>query len=294
MIMPAVGSVTLEVAKWRGTMLKDLIVNLSTNVADNATVDYAVSLARAFDAHLAAVAFAYEIIPIAMLAEDASTGLFDELQRESEEAAKAAVAKFEEAARGSGVSVEARWMSASFAGMAELFGRIARRFDISVVRQAEPGMNTPDPLVIEAGLFDAGRPVLVVPYIQRTGIKLDRIMVCWDGSRSAARAAGDAMPFLKRAKAVEVVIVGDRVKSNEIPGADIAHHLARHSVTVEVKEIIAADIDAANVLLSHASDSSADFMVMGGYGHSRLREFVLGGVTRSILATMTIPTLLSH
>jgi nucleotide-binding universal stress UspA family protein len=229
-----------------------------------------------------------------MLAENAPTGLFDELQRESEEAAKAAVAKFEEAARGSGVSVEARWMSASFAGMAELFGRIARRFDISVVRQAEPGMNTPDPLVIEAGLFDAGRPVLVVPYIQRTGIKLDRIMVCWDGSRSAARAVGDAMPFLKRAKAVEVVIVGDQVKSNEIPGADIAHHLARHSVTVEVKEIIAADIDAANVLLSHASDSSANFMVMGGYGHSRLREFVLGGVTSSILATMTIPTLLSH
>jgi nucleotide-binding universal stress UspA family protein len=119
---------------------------------------------------------------------------------------------------------------------------------------------------------------------------------CWDrkAQRCAARAVGDAIPFLRRARAVEVVIVGDRVKSNEIPGADIAHHLARHGVTVEVKEIIAADVDAANALLSHASDSSADFMVMGGYGHSRLREFVLGGVTRSILATMTIPTLLSH
>jgi nucleotide-binding universal stress UspA family protein len=275
-------------------MLKDLVVNLSTDVADNATVDYAVSLARTFDAHLAAVAFAYEIIPIAMLAEDAPTGLFDELQRESVEAAKAAVAKFEEAARGSGVSVEARWMTASFSGTAEQFGRIARRFDISVVRQSEPGKSTPDSLTIEAALFDAGRPVLVVPYIQKAGIKLDRAMVCWDGSRSAARAVGDAMPFLKRAKAVEVVVVGDRVKSNEIPGAEIAHHLARHGVTVEVKEIVAADIDAASVLLSYASDCSADFLVMGGYGHSRLREFVLGGVTRSILATMTIPTLLSH
>ena len=119
-------------------MLKDLIVNLSTDVADDATVDYAVSLARAFDAHLAAVAFAYETVPIAMLAEDAPSDWIDELQKEAEEAAKAAVAKLEEAARNSGVSVEARWMTASFAGTAELFGRIARRFDLSVVRQAEP------------------------------------------------------------------------------------------------------------------------------------------------------------
>jgi len=113
-------------------------------------------------------------------------------------------------------------------------------------------------------------------------------------SRSAARAVGDAMPFFKRAKTVEVVVVGDRPKSKEIPGADIAHHLARHGVTVEVKEIVAADVDAANVLLSHAADTSADFMVMGGYGHSRLREFILGGVTRSILNSMTVPVLMSH
>jgi nucleotide-binding universal stress UspA family protein len=119
-------------------------------------------------------------------------------------------------------------------------------------------------------------------------------MVCWDGSRSAARAVGDAMPFLVRAKVVEVVIVGGGVKTDEIAGADIAQHLARHGAKVELKQIVAPDIDAANALLSHAADVSADLMVMGGYGHSRLREFVLGGVTRSILATMTVPTLMSH
>ena len=275
-------------------MIKDLVLNLSTTEGDNTAANYAISLAREFDAHLAAVAFAYEAIPVAMLIDDGAPEWIDELMKEAEDDAKAAVARFEEATRGSGISAEVRWMTASFAGTADLFGRIARRFDLSVVRQAEPDRKTPDPLIIEAALFDAGRPVLVVPYIQKSGIKLDRILVGWDGSRSAARAVGDAMPFLKRAKAVEVVVVGDRMKSNEIPAADIAHHLARHSVTVEVKEIVAADIDAANVLLSHAADSSADFMVMGGFGHSRLREFVLGGVTRSILATMTVPTLMSH
>jgi nucleotide-binding universal stress UspA family protein len=185
-------------------------------------------------------------------------------------------------------------MTASFVGTADVFGRIARRFDLSVVRQAEPKSSTPAPLIIEAALFETGRPVLIVPYIQKGGIKLDRVMVCWDGSRGAARAAGDAMPFLERAKAVEVVIVTERGKTDEVPGADIAQHLARHGVTVEVKQIVAPDAKVANVLLSHAADSSADFLVMGGFGHSRLREFVLGGVTRSILDTMTVPTLMSH
>jgi nucleotide-binding universal stress UspA family protein len=277
-------------------MLKNLIVNLptGTDAGDNATADYAISLAREFDAHLAAVAFAYEAVPIAMLGDDISPDIIDELQKEAEKAAKAAVAKFEEAIRGSGISAEVRWMTASFAGTADLFGRIARRFDLSIVRQAEPDKSTPDHLVVEAALFDSGRAVLMVPYILKSGVKLDRILVCWDGSRSAARAVGDALPFLKRAKAVEIVVVGDKAKSKEIPGADIGHSLARHGVKVEVKEIVATDMDAANVLLSHAADSAADFMVMGGYGHSRLREFVLGGVTRSILATMTVPTLMSH
>jgi nucleotide-binding universal stress UspA family protein len=119
--------------------------------------------------------------------------------------------------------------------------------------------------------------------------------VCWDGSRSAARATGDAMPLLTRAKTTEIVIVaGEAAKSDEIPGADIAHHLARHGAKVELKRIVATEGDIASTILSHAADVSADFLVMGGYGHSRLREFILGGVTRGILAAMTVPTLLSH
>jgi nucleotide-binding universal stress UspA family protein len=120
-------------------------------------------------------------------------------------------------------------------------------------------------------------------------------MLCWDGSRSAARAAADAMPFILRAKAVEMVIVASEPpKSDELPGADMAHHLARHGAKVELKRIVTAKTDVASTILSHAADNSADLLVMGGYGHSRLREFILGGVTRGILGSMTIPTLLSH
>ena len=163
------------------------------------------------------------------------------------------------------------------------------------MRQAEPDQAALDGLIVEAALFDSGRPMLVVPYIQRNGLRLDRILLCWDGSRSSARAVADALPFLRRAKAVEVVTVASEpAKSDEMRGADIAHHLARHGVKVELKRIVTAETDVASTILSHAADSSADFLVMGGYGHSRLREFILGGVTREILASMTVPVLMSH
>jgi nucleotide-binding universal stress UspA family protein len=275
-------------------MIKDLLVNLATDVTEDATIDYAISLAHTFDAHLAGVAFAYDEIPSAMLAGEVPPAWIDEFRKEAQNAAQAAVGKFEEAARRAGIPVQARWLPVSFTGSAELFGRMARRFDLSVVRQPEPGTDTPATLVIESALFQSGRPALVVPYIQKGGIKLDRVMVCWDGSHSAARAVGDAMPLLKRAKTVEVTMVSERGKDDEIPGADIAQHLARHGVTVEVKPIVAPDAKTADVLLSHAADTSADLLVLGGYGHSRLREFVLGGVTRSILDAMTLPALMSH
>jgi len=120
-------------------------------------------------------------------------------------------------------------------------------------------------------------------------------MVCWDGSRAAARAIADAMPFLERAGRAEVVIVGnERGKQDEIEGADLGQHLARHGIKIDVNRIAGGNIDVADALLSHAADSGADFIVMGGYGHSRLREFVLGGVTHSIFRSMTVPTLMAH
>jgi nucleotide-binding universal stress UspA family protein len=267
--------------------VKDLLINLATGIGHDATIDYAISLAHTFDAHLAGVAFAYDAIPLAMLAGEVSPAWIEELLKEAQAAAQMAVGKFEAAVERAGISAEASWLPAGLADPAELFGRMARRFDLAVVRQAEPGKTTP-------ALFETGRPVLVVPYIQKGGVKLERVMVCWDGSRSAARAAGDALPFLERAGAVEVVIVSAHGKSDETPGADIAQHLARHGVAIEVKQIVAPDAKTADVLLSHAADTSADLLVLGGYGHSRLREFVLGGVTRTILETMTVPALMSH
>jgi nucleotide-binding universal stress UspA family protein len=276
-------------------MIKDIVVNLSVSATRDVAGAYAVALAEAFGAHVTAVAFAYEaaLPPSIMGGIPAS---FIEVQRaESEKAARASIARFEEAARRAGVSAESRVVAGSLGTAAETFGRMARRSDVAVVGQPEPDVVAPEDLIIEAALFASGRPAVVVPYIHTKGFAVDRVMVCWDGSRNAARAIGDAMPLLARARTIEVVIVaGERAKSDEIPGADIAQHLARHGLKVELERIVSADSDVASTLLSHAADASADFIVMGGYGHSRLREFILGGATRGILGAMTVPVLMSH
>ena len=214
---------------------------------------------------------------------------------EAKEAAQAAIARFEETARRNGLSAESRWLDSDYAGIAGLFARIARRFDISVVAQAEPDTVGPERQIAEAALFESGRPVLIVPYIQKTPIKLGRMMACWDGSRSAARAIADALPLLARAKTVEIfTATGEAGKSTELEGSDIAHHLARHGLKVVVERQPAGDVDIASIILSRAADNGADLIVMGGYGHSRLREFVLGGATRGILSSMTLPVLMSN
>jgi nucleotide-binding universal stress UspA family protein len=276
-------------------VIKDIVVNLSVGEKASPACDYAVSVAATFDAHLAGIAFLYDpIVPVSG-AGYIPADVIDAQERENEEATRAALDRFNTACSRAGVGAEPLTLSASFAGVGEQFSRIARRFDLSIVGQAEPESSAVEEIIAESALFESGRPVIVVPYIQRAPLKLDNVMVCWDGSRASARAIADAMPLLAKAGRVEVVIVtNERGKQDEIEGADMGEHLARHGLNVDVKRTALGDIDVADVLLSHAADAGSDFMVMGGYGHSRLREFVLGGVTRSIFRSMTVPVLMSH
>ena len=276
-------------------MIKDLVVNLTVGDSRGDPGAFAVAVAAAFNAHVAAIAFAHDPIVPATLMGGVPADFIESQRAEAEAAASAAIARFEEAARRAGVSAESRLLAASIAEASDQFGRIARRFDLAVVGQAEPEKACPEELLAESALFEGGRPVLLVPYIQEAEFKLGKVLVCWDGSRAAARATGDALPFLARAEDIEVlIVVGERGKTDEIPGADVGQHLARHGLKVDVKRIVATESNVANTILSYVADSGADLIVMGGYGHSRLREFILGGVTRGILEAMTVPTLMSH
>lgn len=275
-------------------MFRDIVV-LSVRKGSKAVGDYAVSVAETLEAHLTGVAVAFvPSIPGASLGY-LPIETIEAQQRENEMAAEDAVDHFTAASAKAGVAAERRVLRTGFPAAAEQFSRIARRFDLAIVGQLEPDVNSVEAAIAESTLFDSGRPIVIVPYIQKAPLTLERVMVCWDGSRAAARAIADAMPLLERAGSVQVVIVtSERGKYDQIEGADMGLHLARHGVKVEVTRIARGKIDVADALLSHAADCSADFMVMGGYGHSRLREFVLGGVTRSMLHSMVVPTLMSH
>jgi nucleotide-binding universal stress UspA family protein len=276
-------------------MIKDLVVNLTLEVARDPAADFAISIATAFEAHIAGIAFAFDPVVTPAVLDGLSSTWVDAQREESRAAAKSAIDRFEAAAKREGLSAEHRLFQTSLGEAIGLFGRIARHFDLSVVKQQEPDRPNGDDLMIEASLFQSGRPAVVVPYIQKAPLKLDRVLVAWDGSHGGARAVGDAMAFLHRAKAVDIVTVSSRrTKKDEVPGVEIGHHLARHGLKVEVRQLVAEDTDAANALLSYAADNTIDFMVMGGYGHSRLREFVLGGATRGILQAMTVPVLMAH
>ena len=278
-------------------MIKDMVVNLVGRGPQDFAADYALSVAAMFGAHLVGTAFVYDaVIPDGALGA-IPVDLIELQQEENSKIANTAVERFNARAKAAGVSAETRTLDATLGGAAALFARIARRFDLSVVGQAQREHGASEDLLIEAALFESGRPVVLVPYIQKQGLKLDRVVVCWDGERTAARAIADAMPFLERAKAVDVVVVAEERKQDkqeEIAGVEMIAHLVRHGVPATAKRTSKGDISIENVILSYTADSGADFLVMGGYGHSRLREFILGGVTRDILASMTLPVLMSH
>ena len=275
-------------------MIKDIVVNLGLGAHDPAG-DYAISVAEGFEAHVLGIAVSYEPVIPGTVMGGIPPEIIESQRRESDSKARSAVSRFEQAVRRAGLSGETRTLSASVSGAADQIGRIGRRFDLIVVGQPSRKGSAPDQVVDEGVLFDSGRPVIFVPYIQKTGMTLRRVMICWDGSRAAARAVADALPFLQKAKQVEVVIVSEKpAKTDEVPGADLGQHLARHGLTVDIKHITSPDIDVPSTILSHAADSDADMLVMGGYGHSRLREFILGGTTRGLLESMTVPVLMSH
>jgi nucleotide-binding universal stress UspA family protein len=277
-------------------MIKDIIVNLERRIGRDPARDFAISVAETFDAHVAGVAFAYtpDFPGYGML--QIPPDILAQMVAEGEKTALAAIERFDAAARRSLVSAEHRLIKAVGAAAPAILSTLARRFDLSVFMQSEPnGGNNDD--MIETSLFQSGRPLIVVPYIQKEGLKLDRLVCCWDGSRAAARAFNDALPLLaKAAKADLLIVLNEKTKSNNnvIRGVEIATHLARHDVKVEIETVPAADIDIASAVLSYVADSSGTLIVMGGYGHAKLREVILGGVTHDMLKSMTVPVFMSH
>ena len=283
---------------------KDILVALDGAPATRGRIELAAVLAERFDAHVTGLyaALGAEGPRRRGYFDYFDHSLLDPLYREYREKIEAdterARALFEEIAGRRGLSAEWRTASGYPSEITALNGRYV---DLIVLGQPDP--DDPQTMLFrplpEEVALGVGRPILVVPYAGSWTEIGRRVLVGWDASREATRAINDAMPLLAGAQTVTVLSVDPAGPASpaghgEVPGADIALHLARHGVKATIEATVSAGIGVGNALLSRASDLEADLLVMGAYGHSRVRELLLGGATRTVLESMTLPVLMAH
>jgi len=273
---------------------KTILVHVDAGKRCATRVGIAARLARQFDAHLVGLnALTRYAIPAYAVAGTA--GMIEDLQqRAAAEQRAQAEAMFRRASATENLrGVE--WRD-SDADAVEAVALHARYADLVIIGQPEAGDDSGvEENFAASAVLAAGRPVLMVPYAGEFRRLATRVLVAWDARRESTRALTDALPLLRAASKVHIITFDARGDGHgEVPGADIGLYLSRHGVAVEVRIDQSADIDVGNALLSRAADLDCDLLVMGGYGHSRLQQLVMGGVTRTLLESMTLPVLMSH
>ncbi len=273
---------------------KTILVQVDSDKRCAVRVDIAIRLARQHDAHLVALHAIAPFEPPGYVMAEMGSSLLDTQKRAAEAAMARAESEFTAQASAAGYS-NIEWRRA-IDDPVEAMTLHARYADLVVIGQTDNAdvslvaADFPERLVLAAG-----RPVLVLPSAGRFPSMGTRILVAWDASREATRAVTDAIPMLRLANTVHVMTVNPKHSEHgRVAGADIGLFLARHGVRVEIKTDHGAEIDVGNELLSRAADLDVDLIVMGCYGHSRLKEWILGGATRTILESMTAPILMSH
>ena len=277
-------------------MFKKFLVHIPSERSIRPVVDGAISLAAAHGAHLQAISVGYEttnVLPVD--AGGAAIAAVFEIEQERALArANAALAVFEAEARNAGIAYHCQALASIPVDAAASVAASARLHDLTIVLQPDNEHRTFDNIMPQEILFESGGPVLFVPYTHKGPLEAKRIGIAWDGSRLAARALRDAAPFLSRAQAITIISVNEKQTPDEVSAKAVSGFLARYGTTVRLQRMEADRAEIQSSILSIAADDALDLIVMGGYGHSRLQERILGGVTRGMIQSMTVPTLMSH
>jgi len=274
---------------------RSLLVHVDNDESSARRLDYAVRLARAFAAELVGIYLVpgTDMTPsaAAMLRTDVverRLGKYGEAQHAAEKA-------FHEATASCGLEA-VDWRAPAGPAIDAAIAH-ARCCDLFVLGQHNASGAGFGAALVTNVLLSSGRPTLVVPRIGAPATLGENVLVAWDGGREAARAIGDAIPLLARATRVDVVSVDDdaeRDVDDRLADARLRGWLGRHGVAVDIARQEAQDVGIGDWLLSRAADFGSDLIVMGGYGHARMRELVLGGATRSMLRSLTVPVFMAH
>ena len=274
--------------------LKDILVHVDNNKTCASRLETAVNLALAHDAHLTGVCVIAHARYPGYLEAQIPSDVLEAQGAAAKEMAEEGKKAFLDAVDRNKLAGECRIVEGDLIDALALHGRYS---DVLVVSQRDPETNLTPGDMPDRLILSVGRPVIVVPYVGRYPTVGQNVLVAWDASRLATRAVNDALPILRAAKKVSILALnpqGGDGGHGEVVGADIALHLARHGVKAEATHVHVDDIEIGDMLLSRAADAGADMIVMGAYGHRRLRELVLGGVTQHMLGHMTAPVLMSH
>lgn len=274
--------------------LKNLLVHLDPSDEGELRLDYSLRLASVHEASVTGLYVDSGLMFPALVDAPPSPVLVEHLDEERRARAEQAEALFERVTASADVSCH--WCS----DHGELVATLARHghfADLIVVGQSSER----DAKVVIGGLPDgvalsSGRPVLVVPSADAPNTFGERILIAWRRKREAVRAVHDALPLLEKAQEVDVVYVGAQGEADaeHVGAAQLCAHLISHGVAAKARTLAGGDVDVGDVLLAHAGECGHDMIVMGAYGHSRLREIVLGGTTRHVLRAMSVPVFMSH
>ena len=256
-------------------------------------VEDAVSVAAALGAHIAALSCEMHVQVPGHFISGAVVGLPGIVAGEASKSRKNAqdlLAVFEAAAARSGVSCESILQKCKTFEVPDLLVEYARLRDLTIMPESN------DRWYVEAVIFGSGKPTLILPQSPRSRpFELGTVAVAWDFSRAAARAVSDALPLLEKAKQVRVVtVLNEKLLDTKHSAEELSKNLSRHGIDVVLDTVDAKGRPIGDVLEAYVASHAADLLVMGAYGHSRLRELVLGGATKSLLSKPPLPILYSH
>lgn len=278
-------------------MIKDILLSLETypDATREAALESAVNLASAFGASLTGLAVEVDIhlTPhvLANMVLDVQ-GLVQEAEGKSRDAAVALCSRLDELGRSAGIEQESQSVRCIQSRIPDVIVAHARLHDLTMFVLGSTG--GPQRWHAEEAIFGSGRPVLIIPEKSAPHAAPQRVTVAWDYSRAAARALGDAMPFLRLAKAVHLVCVTDEKDVPHRNQETVRTHLRRHGIDAVYDEVNSAGRTIHDTIRGYVGETGSELLVMGAYGHSRLRQFVLGGATRGVLDDPYALTLLSH
>lgn len=276
---------------------KTILVHIADDDAGRARAAAAADLAVAHDGRVIGLAAAAQPAPIVAEGSAFAAGVWADQSRRHEARAQAAADAFSEEMTRRGVSFEARVVGGFEDTAGAALAVSARYADITIIggRDAVDSRALADSL-IDGGLFDTGRPVLALPVTGMPAMP-KRPLVAWDGGPLAARAAHDALPFLRQAEEVRICVARTYFgmsRHGEEPGADVARWLSAHGARVTVEVLDPGSKRVAEALAATARSHGADMIVMGAFGHSRLREAIFGGVTSEMLNAPPLPLFMAH